>query len=435
MNNDNNTDISKIEDQSEIQKYMKDTCGIEVFINELSSVELENQGFRKLDLEELSRVSPIFQFVPQLVVDKINKIATEQALKTAIENSYKCLLDPSMHLATLKGTSDVFLGAGLDNVSNQVKGQARWFKNNEILSISNAPQLALNAFNALSFVTGQYFMAQINSNLSEINNGIDRIKQYLDTVKESELKTSFEEFNEITEHLRFIKNDPKRTKSTINKLEGIQTVARNNINIYKKQIENLTCMASSADDKKKVYDCFGEIRKHLVQYRYAVNVFNFSKTVNIYLNDIIDVDELMMFRNEICGTANQYKEVFERTTSWGKKYLDDNKSLNKASKVQILSSLGAGIAVVMVLGYKSFGSIVTARKAASDVFDLFDDDRKKKKIAYVNDYDSYLLKMKNMELIDSSVAAIDRYIESTSKKVEFVSVDGECYIKYIDAEQ
>lgn len=433
MNDDSNTEISKIENQREIQKYLKETCGIEVFINEMSSVELENQGYRKLDLEELNRVSPIFQFVPQLVVDKVNKIATEQAFKKAMENSYKCLLDPSMHLATIKETSDVFLGTGLDNVSNQVKGQARWLKSKEILSISNAPQVALNAFNALSFVTGQYFMAQINSNLSEINDGIDGIKQYLDTVKESELKTSFEEFNEIIKHLRFIENDHERTKSTVNKLEGIQTVARNSINIYKKQIENLTYTASNTDDKKKVTYRIGEIRKHLVQYRYAVNVFNFSKTVNIYLNDIIDVEELKMFRNEICGTANQYKEVFERTTAWEKKYLDDNNSLNKASRGQIISSIGAGLAV-MVLG-NNINMIGTARKATSGLLNLFDDDRKKKKTAFVNGYDLYLLKMRNMELIDSSVTAMDRYIESTSQKVEFVSVNGECYIKYLADEQ
>lgn len=58
-----------------------------------------------------------------------------------------------MHLATRKGTADVFLGTALANDTNQIRGQASWIKNESVLSFSNASQVALNAFNALSILS------------------------------------------------------------------------------------------------------------------------------------------------------------------------------------------------------------------------------------------------------------------------------------------
>ena len=65
-------------------------------------------------------------------MEKATRTATEKAFEAARENSFKCALDPSMHLATVKGTTNVFIGAGLDNVSNQISGQARWLKNDAV---------------------------------------------------------------------------------------------------------------------------------------------------------------------------------------------------------------------------------------------------------------------------------------------------------------
>lgn len=42
--------------------------------------------------------------------------------------------------------------------------------------------------------------------------------------------------------------------------------------------------------------------------------------------------------------------------------------------------------------------------------------------------------MNDMELMDSSISAMDRYIDMIGKKAEIVSFEGECYIKYIEEE-
>jgi hypothetical protein len=438
MDNEKNTELYQNENNGELQEHLKDTFGIEFFVNKLLPADLENQGYRKMSLDEVKYVEPLLQLAPQLIVDKINKGAIEKAFIAATENSYKCLLDPSMHLATIKGTTDIFIGSGLDNATNKVKGQARWLKNDAALSISNAPQIALNAFNALSTVTGQYFMAQVNANLLDIKDGIDDIKQYIDAVKQSELQTALQDLNEIIEHIRFIINDSERVHDTLIQIDNNRTVAKRGINFHKKQIEKLMKEYSNSDkklmkeysnsDKETVVKRnLEELRKNMIQYKYAVYVNNLAQILKIYLYNIIDLEELNLYRNEISNLVNQYKYLFDKATVWAKGYINEANLLNKVSKKQLLFSWGSEI----ILGVKSE---LAGQTVSSLVNDFFDGNRKKKKEAYIYSNEEFQIQMSNMELIDSSISSMDKYIEMAGKKAEIVSFESDCYIKYIEEE-
>jgi hypothetical protein len=432
MDNEKNKELYQNENNGELQEHLKDTFGIEFFVNELLPADLENQGYRKMSLDEVKYVEPLLQLAPQLIVDKINKGAIEKAFIAATENSYKCLLDPSMHLATIKGKTDVFIGSGLDNATNKVKGQARWLKNDAALSISNAPQFALNAFNALSTVTGQYFMAQVNANLLNIKDGIDDIKQYIDAVKQSELQTALQDLNEIIEHMHFIINDSDRVRETLIQIDYNRTVAKRDINFYRKQIEKLMEGDSNEEDSNSdkemvVKRNIVELRKNMIQYMYAVYVNNLAQILKIYLNNIIDIEELNLYRNEISNLVNQYKFLFDKANVWTKEYINETNSLNKVSKKQLILSWGSEI----ILGVKSE---FAGQTVSSLVNDLFDDNRKKKKEAYIHSNKEFEIQMSEMELIDSSISAMDKYIDIAGKKAEIVSFEGECYIKYIEEE-
>jgi hypothetical protein len=432
MDNEKNTELSQNVNNGELQEHMKDTFGIEFFVNELFPADIENQGYRKMSSDEVKYVEPLLQLAPQLFVDKIKKGAVEKAFKAVTENSYKCLLDPSMHLATIKGTTDVFIGSGLDNATNKVKGQARWLKNDTVLSISNAPQVALNAFNALSTVTGQYFMAQVNANLLDFKDGIDDIKQYIDAVKQSELETALQELYVIIEHIRFIRIDSERVRATLTQIDDNRIVAKRGINLYKKQIEKIMREASNSDKETVIKNNIEELRKNMVQYSFAVYVYNLAQILKIYLNNIIDVEELNLYRNEISDLVDQYKGIFDKATIWAKHYIDETNSLNKVSKKQKYLTLGSEF-IGDVFGSKS-GNYKLGGQTASLVNDLFNNNRKKKKEAYIHSNKVFQIQMNDMELIDSTISAMDRYIDMTGKKAEIVSIEGEYFIKYIEEE-
>lgn len=430
MNNDRNEEDIKNIGGNEIQKHIKDSLGIEIVTNELLPEELESQGYRKMDFDEKCYFAPIFQFAPQIVVNKINKNTVEQGFKAATDNSFKCILDPSMHLATIKGTTDVYIGGALDNTTNKVAGQARWLKNDSVLAISNAPQLALNAFNALSIVTGQYFMAEINVKLSEIKDGIDGIKEYIDAIKQSELETALQDLFEILDHVRYIKNDRERVRTTLIQIDGIRKVSKEGINLYKKQIEKIMRNATVSDKETIIKNNTEELKKNVVQYRYAVYIYNLAQILKIYLNNITDTEELSLYRDEISALVKQYKNMFKEVTTRIENYYNETKTLNNASKTQKVLSLGGGIAV-SILGSK-YGSNKMAVQTASLVNDIFDDSKKKKKEGYVLSQREYQIQMNDSKLIDSPMATMDKYIDEIGKKAAIVSVDGECYIKFID---
>ncbi len=429
MDNEKKLEIVPKGEQIDIQKQMKDSFGIEFFVNGLLPVELEKLGYRRMSLEELRYVEPLFKIAPQLIVDKINEEALERAFKAATENSYRCLLDPSMHLATIKGSSDFYLGTGLDNITNKVSGQARWLENDAVLSISNAPNIALNVFNSLSAVTGQYFMAQVNAKLSVIKNEIDDIKQYLDAIKQSELEAALQELNEIIRHLQFIKKDPERTYGTIVQIEDIRKVTRRNIVLYSNQIQVVIKRASKTDSENLITKNTDDLRQYMIQYRYAVYVYNLAQILKIYLNDITNVEELSMFRNEISMTVNSYKEQYDKMVIWVNWYLEETNSLNKMNIKQMF--LTAGSAVFVGLLSRSF---IAGEQTASQVNSLFEDSRKKKKEAYIARNDEYQTQMNDMDLINSSISSMDKYIELTGRKVELVSAEGEYFIKYLNDE-
>ena len=423
MNNEDNFELVPKNEQEDVVEFLKDSFGIEFSFNELMPKELEQLGYQKIPLLELRNLDALFKFAPQLIVNEINGKAIEQAFKEATINSYKCFLDPSMHLATFKGNSDVFLGAGLDNTTNKVSGQARWIKNDSALSISNAPNIALSAFNALSAVTGQYFMAQVNAKLSMIKNEIDELKQYLDAIKKSELDAALQDLNDIIRHLQYIKNNSERTHATIVQIEGAKKVARRNISLYSDQIKKVVMRASKTDKENMISKNIDDLWQYMIQYRSAVYVYNYAQILKIYLNDITDVNELCLFHDEISMTSNIYKEQYDKMVLWTKWYLKATNSLNKASIVGILTSAGMGI----ISSYLTH-NILSGGQTALKINELFDDNRKKKKEFHIARNNEYQTQLNNMELIDSSISTMEKYIELTGRKAEIVSIEGEYFV-------
>lgn len=274
-------------------------------------------------------------------------------------------------------------------------------------------------------------MAQVNANLLEIKDGIDEIKQYFEADKQSKLETALQELYEIIEHICFTTNDPERVRTTLIQIDGIRTVAKTDINFYRKQIENIIHKASYSDKETVIKDNIEALRKYMVQYRYAVNVYNLAQSLKIYLNNITDIEELSLYRNGISDIVNQYKAVFDKTTKWAKDYIDKTKTLNKASKTQKALAWGNGIVVGGVLGGKR-GNYILAEQTESLVNNLYNNKRNKKKEAYILSNKKYQNQMNDMEWVDSSISAMDRYIDMTGKKVEIATIDGEFYLKYIE---
>ena len=362
-------------------------------------------------------------------VDKIKKDATQKAFDKAVQDSFKCILDPSKHLATIKGTTDVYIGAALNNENNQLSGQARWLKNDAQLSIAKFPDYALWTFNALSVVTGQYFMSQVNAKLVDISVGIKNIQEYLDAKEQSELETAFQELNEIIAHLKYSIKDADRTRNVVNQLDEIKRISSNSINLHKRSVEKLKKEATFSDNAKVIENNLKDIRNHLIRYHFAAYIYNLADMLKIYMNNVTDIQELKLYRDELAHMVNEYQMIFEETMQWIETYLDETKTLNDASWTQVVTSFGVGIFTGILGGQvKNYKG---GAQSALMVNKAFEKNRKKKKDSIVESQKNYKEHVKNVSMLEASVEAIDSYIIATQSKTEIVLCESEYYIKYI----
>lgn len=433
--NDIHKDKSKISDvpkenSIEVENIIKNS-GLKVSSNELSPTELLENGYRKMSINEVTYVEPLFKLAPQLVIDKINTATIQNAFKEATANSYKCHFDNTKyHLAKFKDCKEHYTGTLLNNDTNQICGQAHWEKNNITLSVSNIPNIALSAFNTLSVITGQYFMAQINDNLIEINSEIKVIQDYLKDKEKSELETAFQELTDIFEHLHFIQKNNNRISSTIIQLDAILKASKNLINFNIKQIDNVIKSAVSTDKESIITENLNRIRENLFQYRFAIYIYNSAHILKIYLNNITNVEELNLYREKLESIVEQYKSVFDQSITWSENYLNDTKALNKSNKKQILLSLGSGMAISFIRGQYHLSKL--GIKTAAFVNDYFDEKRKIKKNQMIITHNEYKEYMSNMQMVESTLTAINDYISTAQKNAEIVMYDNEYYIKYLD---
>lgn len=407
----------KKKNTEELQLALKDEYGIEVYHEyEMLPAELEEKGYRKLPSEALGRVTQIFQYVPQIAVQNINNGAVQAAFKEATEGTYRVILDPGTILANSKKTAGAFRGAELNQVTNKVAGQAEFMQNDAVLNVAAAPQVALNIFNAASFVTGQYFMAQVNDKLSDIKDGLDRIEQFLDADKRSKLKADLQTLERIYKRISFSKDYETQEAATITQLKAIQVETQGFINFYQEQAENVRHAADKKDKGKKIGKNINDVGNYMTQYRCATLAYCMAN-----LMDAPEADYLNIIHDDLNGIVSQYKDDYALCEEEMKLYLDSNNALNKRSKIQIAADAVVGVAVNVVT------KTPVGVRVAKYVDETFNEKRREKKKQKVEDLQQYMDHCGNTELLDSSVDGVSKYIAVTNNTIELLKVGDDYY--------
>ena len=277
------------------------------------------------------------------------------------------------------------------------------------------------------------FMSQVNAKLVDISTGIKDIQEYLDAKEQSELETAFQELNEIIAHLKYSIKDADRTRSVVNQLDEIKRISSNSINLHKRSVEKIKGEATFSDNAKVIENNLKDIRNHLIRYHFAAYIYNLADMLKIYMNNVIDIQELKLYRDELAHMVNEYQMIFEETMQWIETYLDETKTLNDASWAQVVTSFGVGI-FTGILG-SQIKNYKAGTQSALMVNRAFEKNRKKKKNSIVESQKNYKEHVKYVSMLEASVEAIDSYIIATQSKTEIVLCEGEYYIRYIGEDE
>ncbi len=390
--------------------------------------EYDISKYKKCSSHHSAQIAELFQYFPQIITDKINKSATKIAFEKATKDTYKVILDKGTHLAESHQIKGAFIGAELSDKTNDLVGQAKWLKNDTKLSVPVGPDIALGVFNAVSMVTGQYFMSEINDKLSDVTEGLKRIEDYLENDKRSKIKGNLKHLEYIYQNYTYIKGNNLELSSTKNLLKTMENETLQIIISYYDQIYLLMNSISINDDIKKVERNIISISNSILQYRTAIYVYCLINIVDIYLSNYFD-NNIANIYNKISEPVEQYKDVIIAYKTKMKDYIEESKALNKRNGTQI--AVDTASAIIPAVTLPVIGQFI-ALKLTPFVDEKFNDKRQQNKEEKEVLYKDFIINIENTTMLDEALENLQTYMKINDSKIEFLNYNDEYYFKMIN---
>lgn len=280
---------------------------------EPSNLSLEEQGYTKISSYVLPQIGTLAQYVPG------------EAVALSNLGTYKAVFDKGLGVLQ---KSAKYPGNFVGNVvspgsNNDIRAVAVWQE------VSASPQLALSIFTAASVVTGQYFMAQMNSKLGQINQGIQELRQYLEAEDFSVLKTTEEYLQEVFSNLRSISENEVQRQSTLTRIMDRKLSCSEIGNKYAKIIEAMKMEGKTKEDLDSTFNSFS---RYLSVHHYALHLYAGAAYLEMVLSQNTDSEYLRNLVKDIQDRVAAYQyQLFhwERNMNF---FIDEAKALKRGRR-------------------------------------------------------------------------------------------------------
>ncbi len=179
--------------------------------------------------------------------------------------------------------------------SSMIKGEDGKFLGTASFYSMNAQAVFYQAFNVMSVITSQHYLAEINEQMKVMNYTLDRILAFLYGDKKSELlaevsfvKYACENFNSIMLHAE------QRT-ATIASLQGSKKVAMKDIEFYISDLESVVNGKDSSDVEATAQKAF-QIKDSL---ELSMQLYGMSSVLEVYYSENYDKSYMSYIDQEI----------------------------------------------------------------------------------------------------------------------------------------
>lgn len=351
---------------------------------DLSLYEENKTGYIKLENEMVGRINLFMQHLPDLIGD-------------AISNSgdvYRVIYDKSkydLQQAAWKHNG-VFHGTLVSKgTNNRIRGQA------DLLELSMAPQVVNGIFSVMSMVTGQYFMTQINNHLSQIEERVASIQEFLENDKKSKLQSEEEFLKATQKSLLFILENEYQKQSTIASIQKIRIDSLAGVNFYRMQIESSLSVSDKKDKKDKIEDVIKNVYNTchwIYEYWYSLYLYCFA----VYLEPIVaenyNSEYLNMLKDDIFEKCECYKKDYEKWKTSLEEYIETAKAFDSNKILAVLKKIGDNKFVFDP-------NTLMLKVMVGGITNLADDADKKRKMEGKEEAVDILSMIKNCESIEA----------------------------------
>ena len=382
-------------DYDSVIDFIKNECGIDVEEYAGPVSFLLRNGFRKLTDDEMASLSGLFQYAPQMLAQKITDKHMQQTIKMATDGSFRLIIDAGRHLAKLRNNPNRFSSNTFD-ANNKNMRPAIWEANDVVLSSFHVEQIIANAFNAASFITGQYFQSQISSTMKALNRDVRGVKGFLESERKGTFQSYVNWLQSHAEHLKHIQIDDDRRK---NAAQDVGHMVRFFDDTLSSSVEHILSLLDNAKNNYSAEDVsrvFNEIANNLYLYHQALSMYCNSVNLSICLNKIVNPEEIRIYCADMRQRIIDYQRFKTDCIKRLNKYLSEVDVLNRRSGWKsFLSGLkGLGRAGLDLAAFGGWGVLL----ATLDGKDAVSTSNKK--------YDAELIKQKN-KLIDEMNKALE----------------------------
>lgn len=242
-------------------------------IDTLDDVNVSNEHkFTKLELtqEQKMQISGLMNQLPALLnVNSISK-AVRLTFPKGVQGSLMALKRGGYSTTLVDKTGKIVGTASLNYPTFQTA--------------------ALGAFTAMSVVSGQYFLAQINNKLGEMSSKLDEILEFLYSDKRAELLSEVNFIHFAYENYKSVMEHSEQRIATLVNLQSAKKVAMKNIEFYlsdlKSAIDNMY-KKKSAMDKKNSW-----IAKKMIRTQecleFSLQLYAMSNILEVYYSENFD---------------------------------------------------------------------------------------------------------------------------------------------------
>lgn len=179
------------------------------------------------------------------------------------------------------------IGTSIQAVDGSIVGHAS-------LHELSAQVTVLGIFNVMSIASGQYFLAQINSELKAMNQNIDKILEFLYGDKRAELisevsfvKSAYQNYSSIMQH-------EQQRLATLVSLQEAKKIAMKDIEFYMSDLDT-TVSAKSGSDITSFIDKTFQIKDCL---ELSIQLYSMSSLLEIYYSQNYDANYISNVEEE-----------------------------------------------------------------------------------------------------------------------------------------
>lgn len=246
---DENAVVSKL--------FENDAMKLEV-VNE--SIDYEKDArFKKLNQAATSQVSAFLQYAPSLGAANMIGCAFRVEYPKGVAGAL--ISHNNGYISTMRAMD-----------SNRFVGHATF------VPLENSA-VALSAFTALSVVTSQYYLHQINRQLTDIQNKLDKILEFLYDDKACEIYAEVQSVYGIYQNYSSIMGSSEQRVAALNSVSRAKVIANKNIQFYYRDMVRY----SRNGELKKAESC-DHLQDDLRNYSQAINLYGVCSVLEILLS-------------------------------------------------------------------------------------------------------------------------------------------------------